>query len=279
MCSSPDFNDIKAAAVRLTGHAVRTPLVESPELNRLLGGRLLIKAEMLQRTGSFKFRGAYNRISQLTPAQRRNGIVAYSSGNHAQAVAWTAQLLNIKATILMPSDAPKLKIKNTIAYGAEVSFYDRWRENREVIGSRLAHERGAILVPPFDDPWIIAGQGTTGLEMVEQAMAMKTNLDAVLTPAGGGSLIAGIALAVKALSPETQLHSVEPQGFDDLARSLRAGERVTNTDKARSFCDALMVSTPGALTFPIHRRLLNEGLAVSDAEVGQAMATAFTRLK
>ncbi|HYG87939.1 MAG TPA: threonine/serine dehydratase [Azospirillum sp.] len=273
------FADVEAAAARLAGKAVVTPLLENRQLNERVDGRVLIKPETLQVSGSFKFRGAFNRLSQLDAAQRRTGVVAWSSGNHAQGVAAAARMLGVHATIVMPEDAPKLKIENTRAYGAEVRLYDRWRESREGIAQAIAAERGAVTVPPYDDPHIIAGQGTTGLEIARQAHDRGVRLDAVLAPCSGGGLIAGIATAVKHLSPGTHVHSVEPVGFDDLARSLAAGERVRNAPDARSFCDALLAPTPGELTFPIHRALLTGGLAVSDEEVAQAMAYAFSVLK
>lgn len=273
------FADIEAAAGRLAGKAVLTPLLENRQFNERVGGRVLLKPETLQVSGSFKFRGAYNRLSQLDAAQRRAGVVAWSSGNHAQGVAAAAAMLGVHATIVMPEDAPALKIANTRGYGAEVRLYDRWRESREEIAQGLAAERGAVAVPPYDDPHIIAGQGTAGLELARQAEALGAPLDAVLAPCSGGGLIAGVATAVKHLSPRTEIHSVEPAGLDDLARSLAVGERVRNAPDARSFCDALMAPTPGELTFPIHRALLAGGLSVTDAEVAQAMAYAFSVLK
>ncbi|WP_142846979.1 threonine/serine dehydratase [Telmatospirillum sp. J64-1] len=275
----PDYNDILAASERLSGHAVATPVLESPDLNDLIGGRLLVKAEMLQLTGSFKFRGAFNKLSQLTEKERKSGVVAYSSGNHAQGVAAAAKMLGIPAVIVMPADAPAMKIANTRAYGAKVVLYDRWTESREAIGGRIAEERGSVLVKPFDDPDIIAGQGTSGLELARQAKALGAGLDAVLVPVSGGGLVAGVALAVKAEFPKAEIYGVEPEGFDDLRRSLEAGQRVANDGQSRSFCDALMAPMPGEITFPIHQRFLSGGLAVSDAEVSQAMKLAFERLK
>lgn len=273
------FADIEAAARRLAGKAAVTPLLENRLLNERVGGRVLIKPEILQVSGSFKFRGAYNRLSQLDAAQRAAGVVAWSSGNHAQGVAAAAAMLGIPATIVMPEDAPRLKIDNTRGYGAEVRLYDRWRESREEIAAGIAAQRGAVSVPPYDDPHIIAGQGTAGLELACQARDIGATLDAVLAPCSGGGLIAGTATAVRHLSPGTQVYSVEPAGFDDLARSLDAGERVRNAPDARSFCDALLAPTPGELTFPIHKALLSGGLAVTDAEVSQAIAYAFSVLK
>lgn len=276
---TPDFAAIEDAARRLAGHAVETPLLESQLLNAQLGGRLLVKAEPLQRTGSFKFRGAYNRISRLDAAERRRGVVAFSSGNHAQGVAAAAQLVGTPAVIVMPSDAPAIKIANTKAYGAEVVTYDRQRESREEIGARIAVERGSILVPPYDDPFIIAGQGTTGLEIACQARAAGIAVDAVAACASGGGLVAGIALAMERLSPSTAVHVCEPAGFDDHARSLAAGERLSNVAGARSICDALLSPAPGVITFPINKRLLRSGLVVTDEDVLRAMAIAFRDLK
>ncbi len=280
MVEPPGFADIEAAAKRLAGVAVVTPLLEFPVLNERLGARVLLKAETMQRTGSFKFRGAYNKISQLSEAARRVGVVAYSSGNHAQGVAAAAALVGTPATIVMPADAPAIKIKNTRGYGAEVVTYDRDRESREEVAEQLlAERRGATLVRPFDDPDIIAGQGTCGLEIARQAEALGVRLDHLLVCCGGGGLTAGCALAVSALSPETVIHTVEPAGFEDTARSLAAGERLANPPGARSFCDALLGPTPGELTFEINRRLVADGLVVDDAEVAEAMAFAFRNLK
>ena len=285
----PNFADVAAAAERLAGHAVETPLLSSPALDRRVGGRILLKAETLQRTGSFKFRGAYNRISRIPEDARPAGVVAYSSGNHAQGVAAAAALLGVPATIVMPKDAPAIKLANTRGYGAEVVLYDRFTEAREEIAAELAARRGATIVRPFDDPAIIAGQGTCGLEIARQAAALDAELDAVLICCGGGGLTAGCALALAELSPRTAIYTVEPEAFDDTARSLAAssldasssdgGARVVNDPAARSFCDALLAPTPGALTFAINRRLVTGGLSVGDAEVAAAMAYAFRTLK
>jgi len=275
----PTFADIEDAALRLKGQAVRTPLLESPLLNRRVGGRLLIKSEVLQRTGSFKFRGAYNHISRLDAGQIKAGIVAYSSGNHAQGVAAAAEIVGAPATIIMPSDAPALKIANTKSYGAEVLTYDRYHQDRETIGAEMAAETGASLVRPYDDAWVIAGQGTVGLEITEQCAELGIAPDAVLSPAGGGGLIAGTSLALEARSPATKLYACEPEGFDDHRRSLEAGDRTANDDGPKSFCDALLASIPGEMTFAINRDRLAGGFAVSDEEVAAAMAIAFTDLK
>ena len=275
----PGLTEIRAAAEKLAAVAVETPLLQAPVLDRRTGGHVLIKAEMLQRTGSFKFRGAYNKISRIAPALRHKGVVAFSSGNHAQGVAAAAQLLKTPATIVMPADAPAIKIENTRGYGASVVLYDRDSGDREAIAAEIVARTGATLVRPYDDPDIIAGQGTIGLELVRQAEALGCRLDLVLTPCSGGGLMAGCATAVKALSPQTRLMTVEPQDFDDMARSLASGHRQTNKPGRRSICDALMSPTPGVLTFRINQRLTEAGLAVSDAEVQQAMAFAFRELK
>jgi len=275
----PGLTEIRAAAEKLAAVAVETSLLQAPVLDRRTGGHVLIKAEMLQRTGSFKFRGAYNKISRIAPALRHKGVVAFSSGNHAQGVAAAAQLLKTPATIVMPADAPAIKIENTRGYGASVVLYDRDSGDREAIAAEIVARTGATLVRPYDDPDIIAGQGTIGLELVRQAEALGCRLDLVLTPCSGGGLMAGCATAVKALSPQTRLMTVEPQDFDDMARSLASGHRQTNKPGRRSICDALMSPTPGVLTFRINQRLTEAGLAVSDAEVQQAMAFAFRELK
>jgi threonine dehydratase len=275
----PTHDDVRRAAERIRAVATMTPLIEAPLLNEELGGRLLVKCEMLQKTGSFKFRGAYNRISMIPEAERRNGVVAFSSGNHAQGVAAAAQLLGVKAAIVMPKDAPKLKIENTRAYGAEVLLYDRFGESRDEIAARISRERGLPLVRPFDDPGIIAGQGTIGLEVAAQATALGIAPDAVLAGCSGGGLIAGIALGLSADLPKTEVYSVEPAGLDDMARSLVSGKHEKNAPEARSICDALLVQTPGDITFAIARKRLKGGLAVTDAEVKKAMALAFRHLK
>jgi threonine dehydratase len=279
MVQIPTIDDVVDARGRLQGQAVVTPLLESPALNARVKGRVLIKAENLQRTGSFKFRGAWNCISRLTAETARGGVVAYSSGNHAQGVAAAAALMKLPALIVMPTDTPEIKKANTRSYGAEVVTYDRVSENREEIAGRIAKERGAVIVPPFEHPQIIAGQGTTGLELVEQAGERGARLDAVLAPVSGGGLIAGISLAVKSRSPETQIHSVEPEGFDDHARSLASGKRERNAKASGSICDALLSPEPGELTFTVNQSRLSSGLVVSEAEVRRAVAYAFQHLK
>jgi len=273
----PSYTDVTVAAARLRGVAVRTPLLTNPDLDAAVGARVLLKPETLQRTGSFKFRGAYNRLAGLAGAG--GGVVAYSSGNHAQGVAQAAQLLGMPAIMVMPADAPETKVARTRALGAEVRRYERFFECREAIAAEIAAERGATIVKPYDDPAIIAGQGTVGLELLQQAHAMGEHLDAVLVCAGGGGLAAGTTLACSALSPHTSVHTVEPAGHDDHARSLRSGHRVTNTDGPPSICDALLAPTPGALTFAVNRHRLAGGLAVTDPEVREAVRTAFASLK
>jgi threonine dehydratase len=277
--SAPGYADIVDAAERLRPHAVRTPLLESPALNETAGGRLLIKPEMLQRTGSFKFRGAFNRVSRLDEAQRRRGVVAYSSGNHAQGVAAAAAIAGVRATIFMPSDAPAIKAANTRAHGAQVIAYDRAGENREALAEAHAEAHGAVLVRPYEDPLVIAGQGTAGLEIAEDLIARGIVPDAALAPCSGGGLIAGCALALKESFPDLPIYAVEPEGFDDTARSLAAGQRVGNPGGHTSRCDALLTPKPGALTFSINRRLLAGGLAVSDGAAFRALARLFGDLK
>jgi threonine dehydratase len=276
---SLSLQDIRAAASRIAPYTVRTPLLTSPALDAACVARVLIKPEVLQRTGSFKMRGAMSRLSLLTVEERNRGVVAFSSGNHAQAVAYAARLLDAPAVIVMPADAPALKIANTRGYGAEVVLYDRYTEDREAIGRSLASERGLTLVPPFDDPHVMAGQGTAGLEIAEDAAAMYLKIDAALICCSGGGLAAGMATALTALHPGIQVYAVEPDGFDDTARSLKAGERVANMAGAKSICDALLVDRPGELTFAVNRKLLAGAVSVSDAEVRAAMRFAFEHLK
>lgn len=275
----PTFSDVEAAAKRLEGYAVKTPVIESPKLNAMTGGRILIKAECLQRTGSFKFRGAWNRISQLDQKSNPGGVVAYSSGNHAQGVAAAAQLRGLPALIVMPADTPQIKQDNTRSYGAEVVTYDRATESREEIAARYVTKRGAVMVPPFEDPFIIAGQGTSGLELADEAARRGLMLDDVLVCCSGGGLTTGVALAMEAKSPKTKVHSVEPAGFDDYARSLKSGQIEKNAKPSGSICDALMSVSPGEMTFAIGKRLLGEGLVVTDAEAADAVRFAFEVLK
>ncbi len=275
----PDFSYVGIAVERLAGHAVRTPVVESTYLNTLAGGQVFIKPECLQRTGSFKFRGAWNRISQLDPADHPGGVVAYSSGNHAQGVAAAAQIRGLRAAIVMPADTPAIKKDNTKRLGAEVIEYDRATGDRVAIAAEIAAKRDAIVVPPFDHPDIIAGQGTATHELLTDLAEHGRRLDQLLVPAGGGGLIAGACLAVGGLSPDTHVYSVEPQGFDDHARSLATGEICGNERMSGSICDALLSPRPGKLTYAINGRMLAGGLEVSDDEVREAMRFAFTHLK
>ena len=275
----PAFSDILAAAGRIAGFALRTPVIESPLLNDRVGGRVLIKAECLQRTGSFKFRGAWNLISQIEPERHPGGVVAYSSGNHAQGVAAAARIRGLKALIVMPADTPRIKQDNTRSYGAEVVTYDRATQSREEIAARFVAERGAILVPPFEHPDIIAGQGTAGLELADEAAERGVELSDVLVCCSGGGLTAGVALAMQARSPATAVHTVEPEGFDDFARSLRSGHIERNAKMSGSICDALMSPSPGEMTFAINRRLLGPGLVVSDQDAAEAVRFAFEVLK
>lgn len=273
------IDDIRAAAGRLAGIAAETPLLESARLNDRLGARLLVKPECLQRTGSFKFRGAYNRLAAMDPAERAHGVLAYSSGNHAQGVALAAKLFGVPATIIMPRDAPALKRTNTQEYGAEVILYDRHGENREAIGDRIAAERGLTLVRPYDDPWVIAGQGTVGLEAARQCRVAGATPDLALAPAGGGGLIAGFSTALRDAFPDCAVFAAEPEDFDDTGRSLASGTHQSVTPGATSICDAILTPTPGQITFAVNRHTLAGGVSVSDAEVLSAMATAFRELK
>ena len=275
----PAFADVQAAAKRLAGVALRTPLLCGTALDEQTGGRVLLKLESLQRHGSFKIRGAYNRLVQLNEEERKAGVVAFSSGNHAQGVAGAARMLGIRATIVMPADAPRLKLENTRALGAEVVLYDRYRENREGIATRILAEHGGTLVPAFDDPHIVAGQGTAGLELMQQAKDLGLTPDQVLIGASGGGLLAGSALAIRSLSQATAVYAVEPQAFDDIGRSLAAGRRLENPPEARTICDSLMSSPCGAIPFALMQQHVAGGLAVSDEEVLAAMAYAFRALK
>ena len=275
----PTYGDVVLARQRIGALACRTPLIEHPALNGATGARVLLKAENLQRVGAFKFRGAYNKIVQLDKAAFPGGVVACSSGNHAQGVAAAATLRGLKSTIVMPSDAPRLKIERTRAFGAEVVPYDRAKEDRDAIAREICARRTAAYVHPFDDPDVIAGQGTVGLEMMEQAQALGLAPDIVLVGVSGGGLIGGVSLAVKETSPGAEIWSVEPAGFDDLARSLVRGEREKNERLSGSICDALMAATPGELTFEMAKRSLAGGLAVTDEEAKAAVRFAFRELK
>ncbi len=276
---TPTYRDIKAAAKRIAGHAHRTPLLHNRFLDEHSGRTVLLKPEMLQVSGSFKFRGAYNRIAQLTAEERKSGVIAWSSGNHAQGVAAAAQLEGVRARIVMPEDAPAIKLENTRTLGAEVITFDRYTEDREAISYALAARDGGVIIPSYDDPHIIAGQGTAGMEIFEDAIAMGEKIDALLICCGGGGLTAGCNLAGEALSPNTAVYCVEPEYYDDHARSLATGHRESADTSRRSICDALLSPTPGEMTFPINQRLLTGGLVVTDSEVKTAMRYAFRVLK
>jgi threonine dehydratase len=275
----PTNADVEAAARVLAPVAVRTRLLTSPALDALTGARVFLKPEVLQRTGSFKFRGAFNKLSSIPQAARKAGVVAFSSGNHAQGVAAAAQLLNMPASIVMPSDAPTSKIERTKSYGAEVIPYDRDKEDRDAIARDIAGKRGATVVPPYDDPWVIAGQGTVGREISEDFAALGIVPDMVSAPASGGGLMAGIALATKAKFPNAALMTVEPYGFDDHARSFSAGHREPHRAVGRTICDALMASIPGEITFAINQSNGVQGVTATDGEVAKAVAFAFRELK
>jgi threonine dehydratase len=274
-----EFKDIEKAAERLAPVAVVTPLLRSAVLDELAGGSVWIKPENLQVTGSFKFRGAYNMMSQLTEEERARGVVAFSSGNHAQAVAASGAILGIETTIVMPEDAPTIKIENTRRHGGKTVLFDRYSEDREAIARKIAEESGSLVVPAFDHEHIIAGQGTVGLELMRQCKEHGVTPEQVLVSCSGGGLIAGTALAIRTISPQTQVYPVEPEGFDDTARSLVSGERESNDPAARSICDALQTESPGKLTFAINRELLSPGIVVSDEEVKAAIRFAFRHLK
>ena len=271
--------DIDAAAKVLAPFAVRTPLLSPPVLSERVGAKVFLKPEMLQRTGSFKFRGAFNKLSSIPEDKRSGGVVAFSSGNHAQGVAAAAKLLNMQATIVMPQDAPALKRERTKSYGAEVVLYDRDREDREAIASEIAARSGATIVPPYDDAYVIAGQGTAGREISEDMAARGLEPDIVVAPASGGGLIAGVATAVKARFPQAKLIVAEPEGYDDHAASLRAGHREAHHAHGRTICDALMAQMPGKITFAINSRLLSGAVTASDAEVAAAVSFAYRELK
>jgi threonine dehydratase len=278
MTPLPGIADIHAAAARLSGLIVETPLIESPELNKRFGARILFKPETLQRTGSFKFRGAYNKLSSLSEEERGHGVVAFSSGNHAQGVAASAAMFGVKAVIAMPADAPAMKVGNVRKMGAEVVPFDRFRDDRMTV-VRPYMEQGMVLVPPFDDPAIIAGQGTIGLELMRQAKALGVSVDTVVAPCGGGGLISGISIAVKDASPASAVWAVEPEHFDDTRRSLAKGARVSNEPGHTSICDAILTAEPGVITFEINRRNLAGAIAVSDTATEQAVRDAMAYLK
>ncbi len=277
--SLPTYEDVLAAAERVRGYVRETPVLSHDAINAEAGAQVFVKAECLQVTGSFKMRGATNRLSQIPPEGRKAGVVAFSSGNHAQGVARAARLFGMPAVIVMPADAPQVKIDGVKADGGEVVLYDRNTESRDAISRRIAAERGAIVVPSYDDPHIIAGQGTAGLEFARQMAGAGQPLDALICCTGGGGLISGIALAFEALSPATQIWTAEPEAHDDWARSIEAGEIKANAPGTRSICDAILTPQPGNLTFAIGQRLLAGGLRVSDGDVRHAMRVAARHLK
>jgi threonine dehydratase len=278
MNQPPTIGDVRVAAARLSGRILRTPLLTSPELDEHAGSRVLIKAESLQKTGSFKFRGAMNKLLCIDQ-NSANGVVAFSSGNHGQAVAAAARELGMPAVIVMPVDAPRIKVEKTAEYGADIRFYDRRRDDRVAMASKIAVERNATLVPSFDDPYVIAGQGTLVLETLEQAAHFGVPPRVLIAPCGGGGLIAGCGLAFLEAVPSGSVYSVEPAGFDDTARSLVTGIRQRNVPDAHSICDALLIDQPGALTWPINQQNLSGGVVVTDSEVQAAMGFAFRALK
>jgi threonine dehydratase len=275
----PTHDDVAAALVRIAPFIVRTPMLRNPALDALTGGTILLKPEPLQRTGSFKLRGATNAIRQLDAAACRRGVVTHSSGNHGQAVACAAAAVDAPATVFMPADAPAIKRDSTAGWGATIRPYDRARDNREALSRAHAEATGQTVVPPYDHPHVIAGQGTAALELAEDARAAGLTMDALLVCTGGGGLVAGSALALEGAAPATQIYCVEPQGWDDTARSLAAGERLPNAPGGPTLCDALLAPQPGEITFAINRRLLAGGVAVSEAEVLAAIAFAFRHLK
>lgn len=276
----PTYESVLAAAKRLEGHVRQTPVFAGTPLDQRLGARLFFKAECLQYTGSFKIRGAMNRLLQLNNVERSAGVVAFSSGNHAQGISRAARLLGIPALIVMPEDAPRVKVQGVEADGASIHFYDRVTESREKIATRIAAERGAVLVPSFDDVDIISGQGTVGLEFAGQLQAMDEELDHLVCCAGGGGLISGIALAFSRLSPTTKIWTAEPEGHDDWARSLETGERISNAkDAPASICDAILTPVPGEITFALGRQLFAGGMVAGEEDIRMAMKLAFRNLK
>lgn len=272
------IEDIRAARERIGKQAVYTPLLSSPLLDDIAGRKVFVKAECLQRTGSFKFRGGWSAVSGITDDQRKKGVIAFSSGNHAQGVALAAKLHGADAVIIMPSDAPKVKIDNTRAYGAEVVLYDRVHEDRNAIGAQLSAERGLTLIKPYDEPLVIAGQGTIGLEIAEQAEALGIAEADVLVPCGGGGMTSGIALALGASNGNFAVRPCEPEGFDDTARSLVAGSIQSNAKVSGSICDAIVTPQPGEFTFPIMKQFCGSGLVVTDEEALRAVVLAFQHL-
>lgn len=273
------YQNIIAASKRIKGHASITPLIESPLLNQQLGGRVLFKAENLQRTGSFKFRGAFNKLSKLAQAKQLNGVVAYSSGNHGQGVAAAAAYFGVPATVIMPCDAPMIKIANTKALGAKVILYQRHSEDRDAIGRQLAKDHKLTLIPPYNDADIIAGQGTIGLEIALQLDTLKVTPDQAIGPVGGGGLMSGSATALKHHFPHITMWGAEPEGYDDAARSLASGSLLANKTSPASICDAIVTPMLGELTFPIMLHFLTGAKAVNDQHVLEAMAVCMQQLK
>jgi threonine dehydratase len=279
MIAAPTPDDVHEAHRRIAPHIVRTPMLRNAALDRLARGTILIKPEVLQKTGSFKLRGATNALRKLSPDQLACGVVTYSSGNHGQAIACAAAALGAAATIVMPSDAPAIKRDSTAFWGATIIAFDRTTENREEIAAEIVARTGATLIPPYEHPDVIAGQGTAALELFQESAAAALTLDALLVCTGGGGLVAGCALAAQAVSPATRVYAVEPAGWDDTARSLRTGQRERNDMTGSKLCDALLTPTPGELTFSINQRLLTAGLVVSDDEVRVAQTFAARHLK
>lgn len=271
--------EIQAAAERIQPYIIQTPLLESVVLNERFQARLLFKAENLQKTGAFKYRGATHFLSRMTPEERKSGVVGYSSGNHAQALAAAAKVFDTRATIIMPEDAPRTKIEGTRYYGANVVLYNRRTESREAIAQWITKETGATLIPPFDHPWIMAGQGTAGLELIAQAKALNARPDRVYIPCSGGGLLAGCGTAIKALQPDVQIFGVEPEGYDDTRQSLQTGAIVEITPTTPTLCDSLALTSPGRLTFPVNQRLLSGIEVTPDILVQQAMRLLFQDLK
>ncbi|WP_288430521.1 threonine/serine dehydratase [uncultured Agrobacterium sp.] len=274
-----DISMIEAARNRIRNEAVRTPLMSSPFLDEIAGRKVFVKAECLQRTGSFKFRGGWSAVSALEPEVRQRGVIAFSSGNHAQGVALAASLHGIPSVIIMPQDAPRIKVENTRAYGAEIVLFDRSKDDRDAIGAKISAERGLTLIRPFDEPLVIAGQGTVGLEIAEQGKEAGIEEAEVLVPCGGGGLTSGVALALKAKAPNFKVRTCEPENFDDVARSLSSGKIERNAALSGSICDAIITPQPGDITFPIMATLCGKGIAVSEEEALRAMVLAFQRLK
>ena len=274
-----DISMIEAARQRIGSQAIRTPLLSSPFLDEIAGRKIFVKAECMQRTGSFKFRGGWSAVSGIEPDARQRGVIAFSSGNHAQGVALAAALHGVPSVIVMPHDAPKIKIDNTRAFGAEVVLYDRANEDRDAIGARLATERNLTLIKPYDEPLVIAGQGTVGLEIAEQGGEYGIDAADVLVPCGGGGLTSGIALALEARAPRYTVRPCEPEHFDDVARSLASGKIERNEALSGSICDAIVTPQPGNITFPIMKNRCGSGIAVTEDEALRAMVLAFLRLK